>query len=60
VLKVNGGLQGVRLLGSGTSRVLAHYVPTGLGQSIKITLTATAAAVLVLATAGVKALRGSP
>jgi len=30
VLKVNDGLQGVRLLGSGTSRVLVRYRPTGL------------------------------
>jgi hypothetical protein len=55
VLKVNGGLQGVQLPGSGTSRVSVHYWPTGLGQSIKITLTALATAVLVLTMAVMRA-----
>ena len=58
VHKVNGGVQGVRLLGSGTSRVLLRYQPTGLGQAAKVTFTAMAAAVLVLATAGLKTLYG--
>jgi hypothetical protein len=60
VLKVNAGLQGALLLGSGTSRVSVRYRPTGLEQAIIVTLTALAVAVLVLAVAGVKARVGSP
>ena len=57
VLKVNGGLQGVRLVGSGTSRVSVRYRPTGLPQAARVSLAALAAAVLVLGTAGWKAVR---
>ena len=59
VLKVNGGLQGAELVGSGTSHVLVRYRPTGIGQSIAITLTALAAAVFVVVATGLKAIRGS-
>ncbi len=52
VLKVNGGLQGVRLVGSGTSRVSVSYRPSGLPQAARISLAALTAALLVLATAG--------
>jgi hypothetical protein len=55
VLKVNGGLQGARLSGSGTTRVSVRYRPVGLERASIITLTALAAAVLVLAAAGAKA-----
>jgi hypothetical protein len=56
VLKVDGGLQGVRLLGSGTSRVLVRYEPTRRQQAGAITLCALAAAVLILAAPGMRAL----
>jgi hypothetical protein len=52
VLKVNGGLQGVPLNGTGTSRVELHYRPTGLGQAAALTLTALAAAVIVVISQG--------
>ena len=58
VLKVDGGLQGVRLVGSGTSHVVLHYEPTGLRQATKIALIALATAVLVLAAPGLRALVG--
>jgi hypothetical protein len=54
VLKVNGGLQGVPIPGSGNSRVVTHYQPTGLKQAVTVTLTALGTAVLVLSTAGWK------
>jgi hypothetical protein len=57
VLKVNGGLQGVRLVGSGTSRVTTRYTPTGLTQAARVSLAALALAALVLGAAGWKALR---
>ena len=52
VLKVEGGLQAVRLLGSGFNRVVFSYQPTGLAQAVMVSLTAIAAAVCVLGTAG--------
>ena len=58
VLKVDGGLQGARLYGSGTSRVLTYYQPTGRRKAMIITLCALAAAMLVLASPGLKALVG--
>jgi hypothetical protein len=57
VLKVNGGLQGVALTGSGTSQVVMHYRPTGLLQASAVSLTALATAVLVLGTAGWNAVK---
>jgi hypothetical protein len=48
VLKVNGGLQGVLLPGSGRSRVVFHYQPTGLTLAAFVTLTALAGAVSVV------------
>ena len=57
VLKVNGGLQGIPLLGSGTSRVMVRYQPTRLARAIKITLTALAAAVFALVTSTLPSLR---
>ena len=57
VLKVNGGLQGVRLAGSGTSRVALRYRPTGLTRAAIVTLTALTAAVLILGATGWKTLR---
>ncbi len=59
VLRVNGGLQGVPLQGAGTSRVVLRYRPTGLAQAATVTLTALAAAALVLAAARWRALRNS-
>jgi hypothetical protein len=57
VLKVNGGLQGVRLVGSGTSHVTTRYRPSGLPQAARVSLAALALAALVLGTAGWRALR---
>jgi len=57
VLKVNGGLQGVPLVGSATSRVEVRYRPTKLSLSLTISLTALTAALLILGAAGWKALR---
>ena len=57
VLKVNGGLQGVRLVGSGTSRVTIRYRPNGLPQAARVSLAALALAALVLGIAGWKAVR---
>jgi hypothetical protein len=52
VLKVEGGLQGVELVGSETSRVHFRYRPTGLRQAATVTLAALSTAVLVLIFAG--------
>jgi len=57
VLKVDGGLQGVLLVGSGTSRVAIHYRPNGLAQAARVSLAALAFAALVLVIAGWKATR---
>jgi hypothetical protein len=57
VLKVDGGLQGILLVGSGTSRVSMRYRPTGLRQAARVSLAALALAVIVLGTAGVIRLR---
>jgi hypothetical protein len=51
VLKVDGGLHGVPLIGAGMSRVELRYRPTGLTRAATVTLIALAAAI-VLATAG--------
>jgi hypothetical protein len=56
VLKVDGGLQGVPLLGSGPSSVLLHYRPTTLRQAATVTLAALTAALLVMAITALKAL----
>jgi hypothetical protein len=52
VLKVNGGLQGIVLTGSGTSQVIVRYQPTGLAQASVIALTALATAVIIVSIAG--------
>jgi hypothetical protein len=57
VLKVDGGIQGVPIAGSGTTRVETHYRPTGLARAAMVTLGALAAAMLVLGAAGWRALR---
>jgi hypothetical protein len=54
VLRVNGGLQGIQLTGSGTSQVVVRYHPTGLRSAVAMSLTGTIAAVLILITAGLK------
>ena len=59
VLKVDGGLQGIPLLGSGTSRVVVRYQPSGLARATKVALIALAAAACVLAAAGLKTLKRS-
>jgi hypothetical protein len=56
MLKVDGGLQGVRLLGSGISRVFTSYRPTGLQQAMTIALSAFVVAVLVVAAPGLRVL----
>jgi hypothetical protein len=58
VLKVDGGLQGVPLTGTGSHRVEVEYRPMGLKQAAMISLAALAAAVLVLGASGWKAIRG--
>ncbi len=47
VLKVEGGLQGVPLDGSGTSRVAMIYQPTGIRQARQVSLAALTAVGLV-------------
>jgi len=56
VIKVNGGLHGVPLAGSGTSRIGLVYRPTGLKQAAAVTLAALAAAIAVCSVAGWKAM----
>jgi hypothetical protein len=51
VFKVDGGLQGALLVGSGTSRVTFHYRPTGLRNAATISLVAIAAITIVLGAA---------
>jgi hypothetical protein len=57
VLKVDGGLQGIPLTESGTSRVRTTYRPTGLRGACIVSLAAMAAAVLVLGGTGIMTLR---
>ena len=57
VHKVNGGLQGIPLSGSATSRVAVRYRPTQLARSLTVSLIALAASLLVLGAAGWKVLR---
>jgi hypothetical protein len=57
VLKVNGGLQGIPLAGSSTSRVTLVYRPTGLFSAIAIALGALAAAMAVGGLAALKSIR---
>jgi hypothetical protein len=56
VLRVDGGLQGVRLTGAGPSRVVVRYQPTNLVRGKIVSLAATTLAVLVVLTMGLKAL----
>jgi hypothetical protein len=56
VLKVDGGLQGVPLTGSGTSRVVTTYRPTGLRAAAIVSLASTAGALGVLIAAGLMTL----
>jgi len=60
VLKVNGGLQGVRLVGAETSRIVLRYQPTGLVRATLVSLAALTAAVLVLGVARLRGFDGSP
>jgi uncharacterized membrane protein YfhO len=46
VLRVNGGLQGVRLNGAGTHRVVVQYRPTGLRRAAVVSVAATLAALV--------------
>jgi hypothetical protein len=48
VLKVDGGLQGVRLQGSGTSVVSVRYYPSDFTKAIAITAAALSSALLIL------------
>lgn len=48
VLKVNGGLQGIPLTGTGPSEVTLIYYPTGLRSAIGTSLGSTAAAICVV------------
>jgi len=58
VLKVNGGLQGILLVGSGTSQVTVHYWPTGLAHAAAISFIALTAVILTLGAALWNVLRG--
>ena len=53
VLKVDGGIQGVPLAGSGTSRVETAYRPTGLRAAAIVSLAVLGAAIMVLCGTGV-------
>ena len=57
VLKVDGGLHGIPLAGSGPHRVEVVYRPTGLRRAASISAAALGIAVMVLGTAGGRALR---
>ncbi len=57
VLKVDGGLQGIPLSGSGTTRVETTYRPTGLRAAAIVSLAATAGAMVVLAASAFMTLR---
>jgi hypothetical protein len=48
VLKVDGGLQGVRVTGSGTTRVSFEYSPVGLDRSVRVSLSALGLALVGL------------
>ncbi len=54
VLKVDGGLHGVPLDGSGTRRVEFAYRPTGLARAARISIAALVLAMLVLGAAAVR------
>jgi hypothetical protein len=58
VLKVDGGLHGIPLAGSGIHRVEVRYRPTGLRQAVRISMAALGAAVLVLLVDGWRAIKG--
>ena len=53
ILKVDGGLHGVPLAGSATSRVEVSYRPSWLASAATVSLAAVGGAVLVLCAAGV-------
>ena len=59
VLKVDGGLQGVPLEGSGTHRVEVAYYPTGLRRAVSISIAALGIAALALGATGLAARRRS-
>lgn len=52
VRKVDGGLQGILLSGSGTSRVETVYHPTGLRAAAVVSIVATLGALVVLVAGG--------
>jgi hypothetical protein len=56
VVKVDGGLQGVLLTGSGTGRVELEYRPTGLKTALLVTLAAAGTAIAVCSVASWRAL----
>lgn len=57
VIKVDGGLQGVPLVGSSTSQIELTYRPTGFGAAIAITLAAFGSAIATCSLAGWKAIK---
>jgi hypothetical protein len=59
VLKVDGGLHGIPLEGSGTRRVEVVYRPTGLRRAASISIAALGIAALVLLATGLAARRRS-
>ena len=60
VLKVNGGLHCVPLIGTGTSRVTFRYRPPGLRLGVAVSLGSTAAALVVLIVGLLKPLNRGP
>jgi hypothetical protein len=58
VLKVNGGLQGIPLIGSATNHVEVRYRPTRLALSATVSLVALVATLLVFGVVGWTASRG--
>jgi hypothetical protein len=53
VFKADGGLQCVVLPGAGTNRVTFAYRPTGLARALALSMTATAAALIVVLAASI-------
>lgn len=54
VVPVNGGLQGIPLAKSATSRIRLRYRPTGLARALTVSVTALGAAVCLLAVAAIR------
>jgi hypothetical protein len=60
VSRADGGLQAIRLVGSGTSHVSLEYHPTSLRITAPVSIAVAALALLVAAPGTISALRGRP